>query len=142
MQNDQPMAFHSGKLSDMQMHHTTTEREILAMAETSKEFRNILSGQKICVHTDHENLAHENFNVNGVMRWCLVSEECGPKPICVKGEHNAAVDTLSRLDSEQADNQPSNNDCNRIESFHAECLMEDKKTIKGDVHLLNFKDLQ
>ena len=39
-------------------------------------------------------------------------------------------------------NNQSQNDCSMIKSFDAECFTEDKKAMKDDVHLLNFKDLQ
>lgn len=48
--------FCSHKLNPAQTHHTTTERELLSMVETLKEYRNILLGQQIEVFTDHQNL--------------------------------------------------------------------------------------
>ncbi len=42
-----PIAFYSRKLSDAQTRYTTTERELLAIVETLKEFRNILLGHQI-----------------------------------------------------------------------------------------------
>ena len=55
-QDEKPIAFYSRKLSPAQTRYTTTERELLAIVETLKEFRNILQGQQITVYTDHENL--------------------------------------------------------------------------------------
>jgi hypothetical protein len=55
-QGVKPVTFYSSKLQPAQTHYTTTERELLLIVETLKEFRNILLGQKIKVHTDHENL--------------------------------------------------------------------------------------
>ena len=44
--------FYSHKLNDMQTHYTTTERELLSIVETLKEFRNILLGYPIVVYTN------------------------------------------------------------------------------------------
>ena len=52
-QKGKPIAFYSRKLSPAQTRYTTTERELLAIVETLKEFKNILLGHKIQVCTDH-----------------------------------------------------------------------------------------
>ena len=54
-QNNKPIAFYSRKLNPAQTRYTTTEKELLAIVETLKEFKNILLGQKINVFTDHKN---------------------------------------------------------------------------------------
>jgi RNase H-like domain found in reverse transcriptase len=41
-QNDKPIPFFSHKLKDAQTRYTTTERELLSIVETLKEFRSIL----------------------------------------------------------------------------------------------------
>ena len=96
-QNEKPIAFYSRKLSPAQTRYTTTERELLAIVETLKEFRNILLGQKITVYTDHENLTYKQFNTNRVMRWRLLLEEFGPELVYIKGSKNIVADALSRL---------------------------------------------
>ena len=66
-QSSKPIAFYSRKLSDAQTRYTTTERELLAIVETLKEFRNILLGQQIIVYTDHKNLTCKSFNTERVL---------------------------------------------------------------------------
>ena len=56
MQDDQPLAFYSRKLNSAQKRYTTGKQELLSIVETLKEFKNILLGQKLIVHTDHKNL--------------------------------------------------------------------------------------
>jgi hypothetical protein len=97
-QDNKPIAFYSRKLKPEQTRYTTTERELLSIVETLKEFRNILLGQQIIVHTDHKNLTCKNFNTERVMRWRLVLEEYGPELRYIKGEDNIVADALSRLD--------------------------------------------
>ena len=67
-QSGKPIAFYSRKLKPEQTRYTTTERELLSIVETLKEFRNILHGQQIVVHTDHKKLTCKNFNTERVMR--------------------------------------------------------------------------
>ena len=100
-QDKQPIAFYSRKLNPAQTRYTTTERELLAIVETLKEFRNILLGQHIKVYTDHKNLTYKNFNCERVMRWRLVLEEFGPELIYLPGEVNIVADALSRLSKEE-----------------------------------------
>ena len=102
-QEGKPIAFYSRKLNDAQTRYTTTERELLSIVETLKEYRNILLGQKIVVHTDHKNLVYKHFNTERVMRWRLILEEFGPELRYIKGENNIVADTLSRLDLSEED---------------------------------------
>ena len=97
-QRGKPIAFYSRKLKPEQTRYTTTERELLSIVETLKEFRNILLGQKLIVYTDHKNLTCNNFNTERVMRWRLILEEYGPELRYIKGEANVVADALSRLD--------------------------------------------
>ena len=96
-QDGKPIAFYSRKLNDAQTRYTTTERELLSIVETLKEYRNILLGHKIVVHTDHKNLVYKTFNTERVMRWRLIIEEFGPELRYIKGESNIVADVLSRL---------------------------------------------
>ena len=96
-QDDKPIAFYSRKLNDAQTRYTTTERELLSIVETLKEYRNILLGHEIIVHTDHKNLVYKHFNTERVMRWRLLLEEFGPKLLYIKGGDNIVADALSRM---------------------------------------------
>ena len=100
-QNNKPIAFYSRKLSETQQRYTTTERELLSIVETLKEFRNILLGQEIIIYTDHKNLTYKEFNTERVMRWRLLIEEYGPEIKYIKGENNIVADALSRLDIDE-----------------------------------------
>ena len=97
-QNDKPIAFYSRKLNPAQTRYTTTERELLSIVEVLKEFRNILLGQELIVHTDHENLTYKNLNSERVMRWRLYIEEYSPQLTYIKGANNIVADALSRLE--------------------------------------------
>jgi RNase H-like domain found in reverse transcriptase len=95
LQEGRRVALYSRKLNPAQTRYTITERELLSIVETLKEFRNILLGQQIIVHTDHANLTYKNFNSDRVMRWRLFIEEYSPDLQYVKGENNVVADALS-----------------------------------------------
>ncbi len=96
-QDNKPIAFYSQKSNDAQTRYTTTERELLSIVETLKEFRNILLGHKIVVWTDHKNLIHNDLKSERVLRWRLFLEEYNLEIQYIKGEENIVADTLSRL---------------------------------------------
>jgi len=98
VQEERPIAFYSRKLNPAQTRYTTTERELLSIVEVLKEFKSILFGQELIIHTDHENLTYKKFNSDRVMRWRLFIEEYSPDLQYIKGEHNTVADALSRLD--------------------------------------------
>jgi len=97
-QKGRPIAFYSRKLNPVHTRYTTTKRELLAIVEMLKEFKNILLGQRIRVYTDHKNLTYKTFNTDRVSRWRLNLEEFSPKLICIKGQNNVIADALSCLD--------------------------------------------
>jgi hypothetical protein len=79
------------------MRYATTERELLSIVETLKEFRMILLGQKTVVWTDHKNLIHNNLKSERVLCWRLLMEEHSPDVHHVEGPENIVADALSRL---------------------------------------------
>jgi hypothetical protein len=85
-------------MNSAQQNCTATEKELLSIVATLKEFRNILLGQQMTVFADHKNLTCKNFNTERVMRWRLVLEEFGPDLQHIKGERNVVADALSRLE--------------------------------------------
>lgn len=109
-QNGQPIAFYSRKLTPAQLNYTTTEKELLAIVETLKEFKNILMGQRIIVYTDHKNLTYKVFNTERVMRWRLICEEYGATLQYIQGSHNIVADSLSRLQLEPSLQSEPNHD--------------------------------
>eukprot|EP00957_Ditylum_brightwellii_P161121 12267534-Ditylum_brightwellii.AAC.1 len=66
-QKGHPIVFFSKKLNNAQMNHTTTEKELLDMVETLKDFRNILLEQRITVYIDHKNQTYKSFNTERVV---------------------------------------------------------------------------
>ena len=95
MQDDRPPAFYSRKLnSSVQKYYTTGKQELLSIVETLKEFKNILLGQKLIVHTDHKHLLYQKMSTDQIIRWILLIEEFGPTFLHIKGEKNVIADAL------------------------------------------------
>ena len=112
MQEDKPIAFYSRKMNEAQRGYTTGEQELGSIVETLKEFKNILLGQKIIVHTDHKNILYSNLSNDRITRWRLLLEEYGPEFVHVACKDNVVADALSRLeadfDMETVDKEPVN----------------------------------
>ena len=95
---DNPIAFYSRNMNSSQQKYTTTEKELLSIVASLKEFRNILLGHPITVYTDHKYITYKILNTECVTRWRLIIKEFGPEIKYIKGKNNVVSDALSRLD--------------------------------------------
>jgi hypothetical protein len=79
---------------------------LLSILLLLRQFRTMLLGQRLKIHTDHKNLTCDNYNSIQMLRWRLDFEEFGPRIQYIKGANNVVVDALSRLprtDNESTD---------------------------------------
>ena len=121
MQEDKPLAFYSRKLSSTQKRYTTGEQELLSIVETLKEFRSLLWGQKLIVHTDHMNIIYGNLSNDRITRWRLLLEEYSPTFVHIKGKDNIVADALSRYEN-VADDKPTENNVEE-KAVYSACVM-------------------
>jgi transposase InsO family protein len=127
-QNGKPLAFYSRKLNPAQQRYTTGEQELLGIVETLKEFRNILFGQKVIVHTDHKNILYGNLSNDRIARWRLLLEEYSPEYRHVSGKDNIVADALSRLPRDESIEVPEPNDMEAMaETFLTVKELEENK---------------
>lgn len=100
MQEDQPIAFYSRKLSDTQRRYTVTEKELLSIVDMLWEYRYMLYGYDVEVFTDHENLTHDTtvHTSARVNRQRMMLDDFAVRIKYIQGEKNVIADTISRLD--------------------------------------------
>ena len=111
----------SRKLNSAQKNYSTGEQELLSIVETLKEFKDILYGHSIIVHTDHKNLLYQNLATQRLVRWRMLIEEYDTTFIHVAGIDNLVADALSRLDADfEKDIKPPTQNEQGI--FHAFCM--------------------
>jgi hypothetical protein len=69
---------------------------LLSTVENLHEYRALLIGGEIRVHTDHKNLTYKHLRSERVLHWCLLIEEYAPTFIYKPGAINIGGDFLSR----------------------------------------------
>jgi hypothetical protein len=97
MQDKLPVAYYSKKLNSTQMNYSTIDKEILCVVATLREFRSMLFGADLHIHTDHKNILNVGDSSERRLRWISYVDEYGPTLHYVEGPLNVIVDTLSRL---------------------------------------------
>jgi hypothetical protein len=135
MQEGKPVAYYSKKLNSAQMNYATIDKELLCVFATLCEFRSMLLGAELHVHTDHKNILSIGDSSQRRLLWISYVDEYGPELHYVEGPHNVIADTFSRflhsdmsspLVGKKAAYVDSNSESgNRNESSHSS-LMDDR----------------
>jgi hypothetical protein len=124
MQEGKPLAFYSRNLNSAQTRYTTGEQELLSIVETIKEFRDILLGQQVIVHTDHLTILYGKLSNDRITRWRLLLEEYGPKYVHIAGKNNIVAYALSRLEKDEDEDEKLSQAEEGLVLSHTMCAVE------------------
>uniref|UniRef100_A0AAV1T3M6 Reverse transcriptase RNase H-like domain-containing protein n=1 Tax=Peronospora matthiolae TaxID=2874970 RepID=A0AAV1T3M6_9STRA len=73
------------------------ELELFSLVEILREYRTMLLGFPVVVHTDHKNLIYPTENSLRVKRWKLLLSEYRLSMHYIKGAKNVGADAFSRM---------------------------------------------
>jgi hypothetical protein len=86
IQEDKPAAYHSKKLNSAQINYTAIYKKLLCVVAVICEFRLMLLGAKLHVHTDHINIISIGDSLQRGLCWISYVDEYGPKLHYVEGQ--------------------------------------------------------
>ena len=97
MQKNQILACYSRSFNKHQVNYTTMELELLFIVEILREYRTMLLGFPVVVHTDHKNLIYTTETSLRVKRCKLLLAEYRLSMHYIKGTENVGADAFSRI---------------------------------------------
>ncbi len=100
IQDGKVISTFSRKFNDAQLKYTVTGQELLVAAEACKHFGQIIRGCEIRIHTDHQNLTHNDTmhaNLREQRTRIFLDAEFAPTFVHIAGKENTGADGLSRL---------------------------------------------
>jgi hypothetical protein len=100
MQDNHSVAYYSRKLNSAQRNYATIDKELLCVFALLREFRSMLLGAELHIHTDHKNILNVGNLSERRLRWISYVDEYGPSIPSIhyiEGPRNIIADTFSRL---------------------------------------------
>ncbi len=107
MQDGLTVAYYSKKLNNVQHSYSTMNKELLSIVMTLWEFRSMLLGAELHIHTNHKNILHIGDSSQHRLRWISYVDEYGPELHYVEGSANIVADTFLRLAWKDTPTQPA-----------------------------------
>ncbi|OWZ22221.1 Pol Polyprotein [Phytophthora megakarya] len=97
MQETKILAYYSRTLNKHQINYTAMELVLLSIVELLREYRTMLLGFPVVVHTDHKNLIYPTATNLRVKRWKLLLSEYRLSLHYIEGVKNVGADAFSRM---------------------------------------------
>ena len=145
IQRRKPIAYCSKKLTAAQRNYTTTEKELLAIVTTLKNYRKMLMGSKIIVYTDHKNLIFCTFSLQQILRWRLFLNQFDSCHLeYIPGQKNVLADCFFRLHQME---KPSPGEkeqqelCGLIDFINIDIQKDDEEILEGKTFINLDKEL-
>ena len=150
LQDNQPVAFYSRKLTGPQSRYPIPDKEALSIVEVLTVFRSMLLGAAITIKTDHMNLTRDDIQSTRLLNWRLLIEEFAPTLTYVKGTDNIGADFLSRFPIQEEKQTPwpsveAKDEMNRVkEEFESDEVNEAMLYYPDDIEEfpLNFENIR
>ncbi len=95
MQDDIPVAYYSKKLNSAQINYATIDKELFCVIVTLPEFRSMLLGAELHIHTDHKNILNVGDSSEQHLQWISYVDEHSPTLHYVEGTCTVIADTFS-----------------------------------------------
>jgi hypothetical protein len=129
MQDGFPVAYYSKKLNSAQMNYATIDKELLCVIATLREFRSMLLGAELHIHTDHKNILNVGDLSERRLRWISYVDEYSPTLHYVEGPRNVIADTFSRLSRQDGTSALVGKKASTADSDYASYSLFDNKEI-------------
>jgi hypothetical protein len=97
MQGSLPVAYYSKKLNNTQRNYSAVDKELLSIVLTLGEFKPMLFGAELHIHTNHKNILNIGDSSQSHLCWISYIDEYGPELHYVESLANVVADTFSRL---------------------------------------------
>ena len=107
MQDGLPVAYYSKKLNNAQRNYSTVDKKLLSIVVTLREFRSMLLGAELHIHTNHKNILNIGDSFQCRLHWVSYVDKYGPELHYVEGSANVVADTLLHLARKDTPTSPA-----------------------------------
>jgi len=134
MQDKHPVVYYINMLNSAQMKNAMIDKELLCVVATLREFRSMLFGAELHIHTDHRNILNVGNSSRCYLKWISYVDEYGPTIHYVEGPLNVIADTLSR-------HSRNDNDSSALVGKKAASIVSDSESTAEHSSVIDYREL-